>query len=151
MINLQKGRLHTKDYLKSSTVESIVKRIIDALPKKNENLTQSRNIILMHDGGGNRDKTIAALPRLITELKKRGYKLVTVSGLLGPGGREKMFTPVSGYQAIIAGFDRFAFEIQYTYSTILGFAFLIAIFLGMRLSIRLTERPRLARLGVIGC
>lgn len=39
-------------------------------------------IILMHDGGGNRSETIAALPEIITKLRARGYHLVTVPQLL---------------------------------------------------------------------
>jgi len=40
-------------------------------------------IIVMHDGGGPRGQTVAALPRIIAELKSRGYHLVTVTKLLG--------------------------------------------------------------------
>jgi peptidoglycan/xylan/chitin deacetylase (PgdA/CDA1 family) len=39
-------------------------------------------IILMHDGGGTRTQTIAALPTIITRLRARGYRLVTVPELL---------------------------------------------------------------------
>jgi peptidoglycan/xylan/chitin deacetylase (PgdA/CDA1 family) len=39
-------------------------------------------IILMHDGGGDREQTIAALPSIIHGLRKRGYKLVTVPRLM---------------------------------------------------------------------
>jgi peptidoglycan-N-acetylglucosamine deacetylase len=39
-------------------------------------------IILMHDAGGNRAETVAALPRIIKALRRRGYKLVTVPKLL---------------------------------------------------------------------
>jgi peptidoglycan-N-acetylglucosamine deacetylase len=39
-------------------------------------------IILLHDAGGDRSQTVAALPRIITELRRRGYKLVTVPRLL---------------------------------------------------------------------
>jgi peptidoglycan/xylan/chitin deacetylase (PgdA/CDA1 family) len=41
------------------------------------------SIVLMHDGGGNRGPTLAALPGIVSELKRRGFKLVTVSRLLG--------------------------------------------------------------------
>jgi peptidoglycan/xylan/chitin deacetylase (PgdA/CDA1 family) len=40
-------------------------------------------IILMHDGGGPRDETLAALPRIIDTLRARGYSFETVSALLG--------------------------------------------------------------------
>jgi peptidoglycan/xylan/chitin deacetylase (PgdA/CDA1 family) len=39
-------------------------------------------IFLMHDAGGNRAETIAALPKIITDLRARGYKLVTVPKLI---------------------------------------------------------------------
>jgi peptidoglycan/xylan/chitin deacetylase (PgdA/CDA1 family) len=39
-------------------------------------------IILMHDAGGDRTQTIAALPTIIGALRKRGYRLVTVPRLL---------------------------------------------------------------------
>jgi peptidoglycan-N-acetylglucosamine deacetylase len=39
-------------------------------------------IILLHDAGGDRSQTVAALPRIVRGLRKRGYKLVTVPRLL---------------------------------------------------------------------
>ena len=39
-------------------------------------------IVLMHDGGGDRSQTVAALPRIITRLRQRGFHLVTISKLL---------------------------------------------------------------------
>jgi peptidoglycan/xylan/chitin deacetylase (PgdA/CDA1 family) len=44
---------------------------------------QPGSIILMHDGGGPRDETLAALPRVIDTLRARGYGFETVSELLG--------------------------------------------------------------------
>lgn len=39
-------------------------------------------IVLLHDGGGDRSNTVQALPQLIAQLKKHGYKFVTVPELL---------------------------------------------------------------------
>ncbi|MEM8604470.1 MAG: polysaccharide deacetylase family protein [Cyanobacteria bacterium P01_H01_bin.121] len=39
-------------------------------------------IVLMHDGGGDRQATVAALPQIITQLKQQGYEFVTVPALL---------------------------------------------------------------------
>ncbi|MBO0778067.1 MAG: polysaccharide deacetylase family protein [Ktedonobacteraceae bacterium] len=39
-------------------------------------------IVLMHDGGGDRSQTVAALPEIIQGLRQRGYTLVTISPLL---------------------------------------------------------------------
>jgi len=41
------------------------------------------SIILMHDGGGDRGGTLAALPLIIDTLRARGYRFATVSELLG--------------------------------------------------------------------
>ncbi len=41
------------------------------------------SIILMHDGGGPRGETLAALPQIIDTLRARGYGFTTVSQLLG--------------------------------------------------------------------
>nr|WP_242054780.1 polysaccharide deacetylase family protein [Nostoc flagelliforme] len=39
-------------------------------------------IVLMHDGGGNRSRTVQALPEIISNLKKQGYRFVTIPELL---------------------------------------------------------------------
>ncbi|MBI5232282.1 MAG: polysaccharide deacetylase family protein [Coriobacteriales bacterium] len=38
-------------------------------------------VILMHDGGGDRSQTVAALPKIIKGLKKRGYSFVTLDDM----------------------------------------------------------------------
>jgi peptidoglycan/xylan/chitin deacetylase (PgdA/CDA1 family) len=40
------------------------------------------SIVVLHDGGGNRSQTVAALPHIIHTLRGRGYHLVTVTKLL---------------------------------------------------------------------
>lgn len=40
-----------------------------------------RTVVLMHDGGGDRSQTVAALPELIRSLKERGYRFTTVDAL----------------------------------------------------------------------
>ncbi|MGN6258099.1 MAG: polysaccharide deacetylase family protein [Solirubrobacterales bacterium] len=44
---------------------------------------QNGSIILMHDGGGPRGETLAALPHVIDTLRARGFRFATVSELLG--------------------------------------------------------------------
>jgi peptidoglycan/xylan/chitin deacetylase (PgdA/CDA1 family) len=41
------------------------------------------SIVLMHDGGGNRSQTVAALPSIIHDYERRGYRLKTMTQLLG--------------------------------------------------------------------
>jgi peptidoglycan/xylan/chitin deacetylase (PgdA/CDA1 family) len=50
-----------------------------------ENVMRQANsggIVLMHDGGGNRSRTVEALPDIIAKLRKEGYTFVTVPELL---------------------------------------------------------------------
>ncbi len=59
------------------------------------------SIILLHDGGGNRSATVAALPVLIETLRAHGYNIVPVSALLGKTRAEVMpqLTPKQRWQA----------------------------------------------------
>jgi peptidoglycan/xylan/chitin deacetylase (PgdA/CDA1 family) len=39
-------------------------------------------IVLLHDGGGPRQQTVAAVPAIVTSLRARGYRFVTLPTLL---------------------------------------------------------------------
>ncbi|EDZ95625.1 MAG: polysaccharide deacetylase family protein [Limnospira sp. PMC 1291.21] len=54
----------------------------DAIARNVLTQAQPGGIVLMHDGGGNRAPTVAALPRIIAELKRQGYEFVTIPELL---------------------------------------------------------------------
>ena len=41
------------------------------------------NIVLLHDGGGDRTHTVEALPQIIDGLRAAGFQIVPVSELLG--------------------------------------------------------------------
>jgi cellulose synthase/poly-beta-1,6-N-acetylglucosamine synthase-like glycosyltransferase/peptidoglycan/xylan/chitin deacetylase (PgdA/CDA1 family) len=75
-------------------VDEIVNRTI------NQAVTEKGNIVLLHDGGGDRSQTVAALPRIIEGLRARGFELVTVSNLLGVP-REAVMPPVANRERII--------------------------------------------------
>ncbi len=66
------------------------------------------SIILMHDGGGDRSATVAALPVLIDALRARGYKIVPVSALIGKT-REQVMPPIPPRQRWQARIDAIAF------------------------------------------
>ncbi len=40
------------------------------------------SIILLHDGGGNRSETVAALPTIITRLDQRGFQFITIPRMI---------------------------------------------------------------------
>ena len=55
-------------------------------------------IILLHDAGGNRSETVAAVPQIVRGLRRRGYKLVTVPRLLldNPAPAQQNVTTLQG-------------------------------------------------------
>ncbi|MDZ8259924.1 polysaccharide deacetylase family protein [Nostoc sp. ChiQUE01b] len=56
-----------------------------AVPKLINNVfrrVKPGGIVLMHDGGGNRSKTVQALPEIIANFRKQGYRFVTIPELL---------------------------------------------------------------------
>jgi len=66
------------------------------------------SIILMHDGGGDRTATVAALPVLIDSLRAHGYTIVPVSALMGKTTAEVM-PAISGREQWSARIDSLAF------------------------------------------
>jgi cellulose synthase/poly-beta-1,6-N-acetylglucosamine synthase-like glycosyltransferase/peptidoglycan/xylan/chitin deacetylase (PgdA/CDA1 family) len=66
------------------------------------------SIILLHDGGGDRSATIAALPVLIQALRDRGYTIVPVSQLMGKT-RAEVMPPLNRHQRWQARVDSIAF------------------------------------------
>ena len=43
------------------------------------------DVVLMHDGGGDRSETVAALKEALPKLREQGYKFVTINELLAYG------------------------------------------------------------------
>ena len=67
------------------------------------------SIILMHDGGGNRAATVAALPVLIDTLRAQGYRFVPVSALMGMTTAQVM-PPLPFWQRVRSIPDSIAFS-----------------------------------------
>jgi len=65
---------------------------LPAVPKLIDNIfRQARpgGIVLMHDGGGNRSRTVQALPEIINRFRKQGYRFVTIPELLEMQDKEQ--------------------------------------------------------------
>jgi len=79
------NKIDTKDWNDDPPLspQQIAARVLDHLPPCQPNDTQCGNIILMHDGGGNRERTVLALPLIIEGARARGFKFVPVHKLMG--------------------------------------------------------------------
>ena len=87
----------------------LVQRIMDQVAGKVAGAVGG-NIVLMHDGGGDRSHTVAALPVVIDKLRAKGYQLVTVSDLLGQT-RAQVMPPLGREEWLFARADAFIFDL----------------------------------------
>lgn len=115
------------------------------------------NIVLLHDGGGDRARTVEAIGLLLPELRKRGKDVVPVSALIGRS-REELMPEVGGQEALLAGVDRIVFDVLFIGETLLGVAFFAAVVLGIARVLmlvplviigRIRERRRAEALGPV--
>jgi len=102
--------------------DTIVQRVLaDATDEKG-------NIILMHDGGGDRSHTVEALPRVIDGLRAKGYEFVSVSALLNQT-RAQVMQPLSHEEWLLARADAFIFDVFRIFRAGIGFIFIAGILL----------------------
>jgi peptidoglycan-N-acetylglucosamine deacetylase len=79
------NKIDTSDWdeRQRKTPAEICKIVLDQLETMKTKPQFRGSVILMHDGGGDRSVTVAALPILIDMLRQHGYKIVPVSALMG--------------------------------------------------------------------
>jgi spore germination protein YaaH/peptidoglycan/xylan/chitin deacetylase (PgdA/CDA1 family) len=102
------------------------------------------NTILLHDGGGDRSRTAAALRMFITPLRAQGDTFVTVSTLMGET-RDEVMPAVNPNDKLLIGGDRIAFNTLYSIEAFLTLAFLAAIALGTARVIMIVTLALIAR------
>ena len=68
------------------------------------------NVVLLHDGGGDREQTVEALPKIIDGLRANGYELTSISSLLGQT-RAGVMVPLTFRERIVARADGVIFGI----------------------------------------
>jgi peptidoglycan/xylan/chitin deacetylase (PgdA/CDA1 family) len=66
--------IDTYDWMESTSVQSLIDSVL--------NHAKPGSIVLLHDGGGNRLRTIQALHPIMAGLQQQGYRFVTVPELL---------------------------------------------------------------------
>ena len=106
---------------------------------------QRRNgtIILLHDAGGDRSQTVAALPQIIDYLRARGDQIVSLGTLLGTTRdalnpllkpRDRSLAQVAssiGFRSLHAGFD-FLWAFMIVATALIVLRTLLVIFLALR-------------------
>jgi cellulose synthase/poly-beta-1,6-N-acetylglucosamine synthase-like glycosyltransferase/peptidoglycan/xylan/chitin deacetylase (PgdA/CDA1 family)/spore germination protein YaaH len=121
-------RIDPDDWQLPVTADQIVQRTIDRATDTNPETRGE--VILLHDSGGDRSATVEALPRLIHELKARGYKFVPVSEL-GGFSRDQVMPAIPPNQRVFTRADAIAFFFLSTGSWVLQWIFFIGILLGL--------------------
>jgi peptidoglycan-N-acetylglucosamine deacetylase len=86
------------------------------------------NIILFHDGGGDRTQTLAALPQVIDTLRAKGYSFVSVTDLLGKT-RAQVMLPLSTQEQLEARADGFIFGLYHWFRLGIATIFIAGIVL----------------------
>ena len=115
------------DDWKRPPAELIVQRVLDGV--NNPNPSKRGQIVLLHDGGGDRSQTIKALPVLIDKLRAEGYSFVPVSTLAGLTRDQAMPPLPTGSLSRLA--DRSVFYTLGWSGHFLHSLFLLAIWLGI--------------------
>jgi cellulose synthase/poly-beta-1,6-N-acetylglucosamine synthase-like glycosyltransferase/peptidoglycan/xylan/chitin deacetylase (PgdA/CDA1 family)/spore germination protein YaaH len=101
---------HDWDEHPRKTTAEIIQSVLDQLQTMKTKPQFRGSIILMHDGGGDRSATVAALGPLIDTLREHGYKVVPVSALMGKTTAEVM-PPLTFWQHVRAIPDSIAFSV----------------------------------------
>jgi cellulose synthase/poly-beta-1,6-N-acetylglucosamine synthase-like glycosyltransferase/spore germination protein YaaH/peptidoglycan/xylan/chitin deacetylase (PgdA/CDA1 family) len=119
-------RIDPQDWRKEATADSIFDEVVAEV--------DNGSMILLHDAGGDRTATVAALPRIIDHLQAAGYRFATVSELIGktraevmpaPGADEKRWAAIEGH----------AFDLKSAVESFVGLMFLAAIWLTVARSV----------------
>jgi len=89
--------------------DEIIKSVLTQLETMKTKPQFRGSIILLHDGGGNRQPTVNALPLLIDALRAHGYAIVQVSALMGKTTADVM-PPLTPWQFLRSLPDSIAFS-----------------------------------------
>jgi peptidoglycan-N-acetylglucosamine deacetylase len=92
------------------------------------------HIILLHDAGGNRAATVAALPQLIEYFQAQGYRFALVGELISKD-RDGVMPRTNAAELRLAHIEGGGLDTKARFSQILGVLFLSAIFLTLARSL----------------
>ena len=107
----------------------IAQRTIDGITNQTDDEDTRGQIVLLHDGGGDRSETLAALPKIIETLRSKGYKFVTVSQLAGLS-QEKTMPFVAAGEVNVTRADNVTFGLLWLFNRAVKWIFWLGIILG---------------------
>jgi len=90
------------------TAEQITDYVLSHLPPCRVEDLRCGNIVLLHDGGGDRSETVRALPMIIDGVRARGYEIAPIYDLLGMRMADVM-APLPRGELWAARLDRLGF------------------------------------------
>jgi cellulose synthase/poly-beta-1,6-N-acetylglucosamine synthase-like glycosyltransferase/spore germination protein YaaH/peptidoglycan/xylan/chitin deacetylase (PgdA/CDA1 family) len=90
------------------TAEEITSYVLSHLPPCHADNLRCGNIVLLHDGGGNRSETVRALPMIIDGVRAKGFEVAPVYELLGMQKADVM-APLPRGELWAARLDRLGF------------------------------------------
>src|SRR5579863_9828490 len=90
------------------SAEQISAYVLSHLPPCRVEDLRCGNIVLLHDGGGNRAETVRALPMIIDGVRAKGYEIAPVYELLGMQ-RANVMSPLPRGELWAARLDRLGF------------------------------------------
>ncbi len=106
------------------TAKEITDDVMANLPPCQNGNLSCGNIILLHDGGGNRSQTVNALADIIDGLKARGYQIVPVSELMGKT-RADVMPPITTNERWAAWVDSLNFSLFGLLQSFIIFVFFV--------------------------
>ena len=127
-------RVDPDDWMKPDPtliVQRTLERLKEGFDEKGKLVEPEKRgqIVLLHDSGGNRARTVEALPALIDALRANGYQLVTVGQLAGLTPAQAM--PPTARNSLDLMLDRIAFNFFRYVDEALSFLFVSCIALGV--------------------
>ncbi len=107
------------------TAQEIADEVMKNLPPcAPNNMVRCGNVILLHDGGGDRSQTVLALGMILDRLKERGYQVVPVSELMGKT-RADVMPPISTNERWAAWVDSLNFSLFGLVQSFIIFVFFV--------------------------
>lgn len=91
---------------------------------------RSAQVVLLHDSGGDRAQTVAALPRIIKRLEAKGYRFVTISTLAGLTP-DKVMPRIGGADLVAVRIDVAVFLVLAAIAAALKWLFFAVILFGI--------------------